>query len=158
MKANRRFGVCDILLMLSALAFLLGLLFVFFPCGAKEDGGWMSCHWAGQALKGVAALELVLALQNIRRKPLSSVTLMLLAAYLAFSVFAGSLVVMSLRNGLKGYEARLGADVVVVPAEAGLKGGLESILLQGVPGYFYMNESVVKKISVMEKISAMDGA
>lgn len=77
-----------------------------------------------------------LALQNIRRKPLRSVTLMLLAAFLAFSVFAGSLVVMSLRNGLKGYEARLGADVVVVPAEAGLKGGLESILLQGVPGIF----------------------
>ena len=62
MKANRRFGVCDILLPLAALLFLLGLLFVFSPCGAKEDGGWMSCHWAAQALKGVAALALVLAL------------------------------------------------------------------------------------------------
>ena len=90
-----------------------------------------------------------LALQNIRRKPLRSVTLMLLAAFLAFSVFAGSLVVMSLQNGLKSYEARLGADVVVVPAEAGLKGGLESILLQGIPGYFYMDGKVMEKIGAI---------
>ena len=96
-----------------------------------------------------------LALQNIRRKPLRSVTLMLLAAFLAFSVFAGSLVVMSLQNGLKSYEARLGADVVVVPAEAGLKGGLESILLQGVPGYFYMDGKVMEKIGAMDGVAAL---
>ena len=69
MKANKRFGVCDILLPLSALAFLLGLFFVFSPCGAKEDGGWMNCHWAGQALKGVAALELALALCHLLPAP-----------------------------------------------------------------------------------------
>ena len=96
-----------------------------------------------------------LALKNIRRKPFRSVTLMLLAAFLAFSVFAGSLVVLSLQNGLKSYEARLGADVVVVPAEAGLKGGLESILLQGIPGYFYMNESVTEKIRAMDGVEAL---
>ena len=55
-----------------------------------------------------------LAIRNIRRKPFRSVTLILLSAFLAFSIFAGSLVVMSLQNGLKSYEARLGADVVVV--------------------------------------------
>ena len=92
-----------------------------------------------------------LAIKNIRRKPFRSVTLILLAAFLSFSIFAGSLVVMSLQKGLDSYEARLGADVVVVPAEASIKGSLESILLQGVPGYFYMNENV------MEKIRGMDG-
>ena len=92
-----------------------------------------------------------LAIRNIRRKPFRSVTLILLSAFLAFSIFAGSLVVMSLQNGLKSYEARLGADVVVVPAEAGLEGGLESILLQGIPGYFYMDDKA------MTKIRAMDG-
>ena len=96
-----------------------------------------------------------LSVKNIRRRPLRSVTLMLLAAFLAFSVFAGSLVVISLQNGLKSYEARLGADVVVVPAEAGLKGGLESILLQGVPGYFYMNESAMEKIRGMDGVEAV---
>ena len=96
-----------------------------------------------------------LAVKNIRRKAFRSVTLTLLAAFLAFSIFAGSLVVMSLQNGLKSYEARLGADVVVVPAEAGLKGGLESILLQGIPGYFYMNESAMEKIRGMEGVEVV---
>lgn len=93
-----------------------------------------------------------LAAKNIRRRPLRSITLILLASFLAFSLFAGSLVVLSLQNGLRSYEARLGADVVVVPAEAGLKGGLESILLQGIPGYFYMNESAMEKIRSMEGV------
>ena len=93
-----------------------------------------------------------LAIRNIRRKPFRSVTLILLSAFLAFSIFAGSLVVMSLQNGLKSYEARLGADVVVVPAEAGLKGGLESILLQGIPGYFYMDDKAMTKNKVMDGV------
>ena len=96
-----------------------------------------------------------LAGRNIRRRPLRSGTLMLLAAFLAFSVFAGSLVVRSLQNGLKSYEARLGADVVVIPSEAAIKGGLESILLQGVPGYFYMNESVMAKVAAMDGVEAV---
>ena len=69
MKTKRRFGVCDFLLALTALLFLLGLLFVFAPCGPKEDGGWMTCHWAGQALKGTAVLELVLALAHLIPAP-----------------------------------------------------------------------------------------
>ena len=57
----RRFTVCDFLLPVLALALLLGLLFVFGPCAPREDGGWMTCHWAGQALKGIAALALSLS-------------------------------------------------------------------------------------------------
>ena len=96
-----------------------------------------------------------LAVRNIRGKPFRSVTLILLSAFLAFSIFAGSLVVMSLQNGLKSYEARLGADVVVVPAEAGLKGGLESILLQGIPGYFYMDDKAMTKIAAMDGVEVV---
>lgn len=65
----KRFTVCDILLAVLTLTFLLGLLFVFGPCGPKEDGSWMTCHWAGQALKGIAALELVLALLHLIPAP-----------------------------------------------------------------------------------------
>ena len=46
MKRSSAYTACDILLPLLALAFFLGLLFVFGPCGPKEDGGWMTCHWA----------------------------------------------------------------------------------------------------------------
>ena len=65
MKQTSKYSVCDILLPVLALAFLLGLLFVFGPCGPKEDGSWMTCHWAGQAVKGTAALLLALTLLHL---------------------------------------------------------------------------------------------
>lgn len=65
MKPERKYTACDILLPVLALALLLGLLTVFGPCPAKEDGGWMSCHWAGQALRGLAAAMLAVALLHL---------------------------------------------------------------------------------------------
>ena len=81
-----------------------------------------------------------LAAKNMRRRPVRTAAMILLAAFLAFSVFAGSLVVASLQNGLKSYEARLGADIIVVPYEARTHGQFESILLQGIPGMFSMSD------------------
>ena len=90
--------------------------------------------------------ERKLAWRNLTRRPIRSGALIILAAFLSFSVFAGSMVVMSLQNGLKSYEARLGADIVVVPKQARSHGSLESILLQGIPGYFYMDDSNLEKV------------
>ena len=58
----------DIVQLALCLCFLLGILFVFGPCGPKEDGGWMTCHWAGQAVTGVAAVLAVLALLRLVMK------------------------------------------------------------------------------------------
>ena len=44
--------------------------------------------------------------------------LTLLTAFLALAVFGGSVVVLSLRSGLNSLEARLGADIILVPSEA----------------------------------------
>ena len=96
--------------------------------------------------------ETSLAIQNIKGKRSRSIILILLTAFLAFSVFGGSMVIMGLQNGLKSYEARLGADIVVVPNEARSKGTLDAILLQGIPGYFYMNTSVLEKIQGIEGV------
>lgn len=65
MKRSHVYSACDILLPVLSLAFFLGLLTVFSPCGSKEDGGWMTCHWAGQALKGVSGVMLVIALLHL---------------------------------------------------------------------------------------------
>ena len=92
-----------------------------------------------------------LSLKNIRRKPARTVALILLSAFLAFTIFAGSITVLSLRNGLTSYETRLGADIVVVPNEARSHGTIDSILLEGIPGYFYMDAEN------LEKIRSMDG-
>ena len=96
--------------------------------------------------------ELSFAIQNIKGKRSRSIILILLTSFLAFSIFGGSMVIMGLQNGLKSYEARLGADVVVVPNEARSKGTLDAILLQGIPGYFYMNTGVLEKIRNIEGV------
>ncbi|MBR1533271.1 MAG: ABC transporter permease, partial [Ruminococcus sp.] len=83
---------------------------------------------------------------NLIRRPARSIALLCLAAFLAISAFGGSLAVMSLRNGVDQLEARLGADIIVVPYEAATKGAYESVILQGNPGAFYMNNSVLSEI------------
>ena len=95
-----------------------------------------------------------LAAKNMRRRPVRTAAMILLAAFLAFSVLAGSLIVASLQNGLKSYEDRLGADVVVVPYEARTHGQFESILLQGIPGMFSMSTKDYQKVIGREGIEA----
>ncbi|MBR1456731.1 MAG: DUF4418 family protein [Oscillospiraceae bacterium] len=61
-KKTSGISVMDVVLLVLSLAFFLGVLFVFDPCGPKEDGGWMTCHWAGRAVSGVAGAVAVTAL------------------------------------------------------------------------------------------------
>ena len=96
--------------------------------------------------------ERQLSLKNLKRKPGRTAALVLLAAFLSFSVFGGSLVVLSLQNGLRSYEARMGADIVVVPYEARTKGTFDSILLQGIPGYFYMDGATLDKVRQIDGV------
>ena len=47
-------GVTDVALLAIALFMVIGLFTRFHACGVKEDGTWMSCHWAEQTLKCAA--------------------------------------------------------------------------------------------------------
>lgn len=98
--------------------------------------------------------EKTLATSNLRRKPARTAALILLAALLCLSVFGGSLIVSGLRGGLRSYEERLGADVVAVPYQARTRGTFDSILLQGIPGTFYMDEQYYEKIKAIEGVEA----
>ena len=98
--------------------------------------------------------ERQLARRNLSRKPVRTAALILLAAFLSFSVFVGSMIVLSLQNGLESYESRLGADIVVVPYEARSHGTLESILLQGIPGYFYMDETYLDQVRAISGVES----
>lgn len=64
-KKNNRVGVWDIVLPALALILFAGLLTFLKPCGPKDDGSWMTCHWAGQALRGVAGAMLALAVVRL---------------------------------------------------------------------------------------------
>ncbi len=87
-----------------------------------------------------------LPLKNLLRKPGRTSALVLLTALLAFSVFGGSVVVSSLRRGLNSMEARLGADIIVLPSSAQSKVSFEKLLLQGTTGAFYMNGDILEEV------------
>ena len=93
-----------------------------------------------------------LPLRNLVRKPGRTWALILLTAFLSLSVFGGSMVVASLRSGLNSLEARLGADVIVLPREAKTKLNFENILLQGTTSAFYMDAGLMDRISVIEGV------
>ena len=53
--------IVEIALFALTLLYFIGTLTFLSPCGPKEDGGFMTCHWAGQALKGVSCLMAAIA-------------------------------------------------------------------------------------------------
>ena len=61
----RKINGFDAILFVLSAALFAGVLTVFAPCGAKEDGGWMTCHWAGNAVAGVAAVLTALAIMRL---------------------------------------------------------------------------------------------
>ena len=95
--------------------------------------------------------KLQLAYKNVVNRPARSAALVILLALLSFTAFGGTVIVSSLQNGFTSLEDRLGADIMVVPYEAATRNSLESIILQGNTGYFYMNGEV------MDKIAGLDG-
>lgn len=93
-----------------------------------------------------------LSYANLKRTPGRTVGLVLLCALLAFSLFAGIMATSSLRNGLTSLAARLGADIIVAPADAKSKVNLQDVLLDGTPGQFYMDKAFVEKVAAIEGV------
>ena len=94
-----------------------------------------------------------LPLKNLIHRPGRTAALMLLTAFLALSVFGGSVVVGSLRSGLDSLEARLGADIIVMPAEAESKVSFKNLLLQGTAGAFYMDAPALERVKEVEGVA-----
>ena len=93
-----------------------------------------------------------LALANLKCHMGRTVGLTVLVALLAFVALAGSLVMSSLQSGLDSLEARLGADIIVAPKTAKSQVDLEEVLVEGVPGSFYMDASVVDGIAALDGV------
>ena len=93
-----------------------------------------------------------LPLRNLLRRPGRTAALVALTALLALSVFGGSIVVMSLRQGLNSLESRLGADIIVVPSSAQSKVSFQNMLLQGTTGAFYMDAENLERVREVEGV------
>ncbi|MBQ2462668.1 MAG: ABC transporter permease [Clostridia bacterium] len=93
-----------------------------------------------------------LAFNNLVRRPGRTLALALLSAFLSLAVFGGSVMVLSLRSGLHSLEARLGADIIVVPSQAQSKVSFQNMFLQGTTGAFYMNASALEQALEVEGV------
>ncbi len=62
---NHKISAGDILLLLISVIFLIGVLTIFKPCAPSPDGNWMACHWAGQAVAGLAAVLVIISLAHM---------------------------------------------------------------------------------------------
>ena len=101
-----------------------------------------------EPVKKLTVIEL--AKQNLKRKPFRTVSLIVLTAVLAFSLFCGSFLVKSLNGGMQSLANRLGADIIVVPQ--GYDSKIESALLRGEPNSFYFKLEVVDRLKKIEGI------
>lgn len=61
MKKNKRTFIFGLLLTALSVLLFSGLLTFLQPCGAKDDGSFMTCHWMGNAAAGASALLCVIS-------------------------------------------------------------------------------------------------
>ena len=54
--------ILDIILLILSALLCFGTKYLFHACNPKEDGSWMACHWAEQAVFGLGFLLLILSI------------------------------------------------------------------------------------------------
>lgn len=84
------------------------------------------------------------------RHPFRTASIASIAAVLAFAIFFTGIITRDLKNGLSSLKARMGADLIVIPANA--EAEFNDILLAGNPGYFYMDKEVANEIAAMDGV------
>ncbi len=94
-----------------------------------------------------------LAVTNIKQKPLRTAGLITIVAIVAFVLLAGGIVSASMKNGLVSMNARLGADLMIVPV--GYDEKVEGILLKGEPTYFYLDKELEEKVKNVDGVKAV---
>ena len=95
-----------------------------------------------------------LAVRDLADRPGRSAGLMAVVAVLAFSLVVGSVLTACLQNGSDSVEARLGADIMVVPE--GYAEEAEDVLISGTASEdsaFYMDASIVDTVSKITGVS-----
>lgn len=95
-----------------------------------------------------------LPLENIKRKPLRTCALIVVAACLSAIFFGGSLLSMNLAQGLNSMRARMGADIMVIPNGTHTKA--EALLTNGGSSTFYFTndiENLVRRSPGVQKAS-----
>lgn len=64
-KNNMPLNVTGVILLILSAVLCIGSFTFLKTCEPMEDGSWMSCHWAGQAITGVSCILAVLSIANL---------------------------------------------------------------------------------------------
>ena len=88
---------------------------------------------------------------NLRGYPVRTGTLVLFSALMTMTIFGGTMLVRGIEQGLATVQSRLGADIMVTPADAGNDFDAQSFLVHAEASYFYM------PTSTSEAVAAVDG-
>lgn len=91
-----------------------------------------------------------IAQKNLRRKLFRSLAITLSVTVVAATLFAVTTIMDSVELSLKRGTQRLGADIMVVPADA--ETDAKAVLLAGQPTTFYMDKSIEEKIRNIEGV------
>ncbi len=93
-----------------------------------------------------------LVLQNIQRKPNRVLLIGVCVALATGSLFAITIIMSSVQNALEVGQARLGADLVVVPA--GFEISAQESFITGEPSIFYFSREIEEKVASLDGVAA----
>jgi len=93
-----------------------------------------------------------LVLQNIRRKPYRVVLIGVCVALATGALFAITIIMRSVKTALEVGQARLGADLVVVPA--GYESCAQEAFITGQPSTFYFSKDVEEQVAVLDGVES----
>ncbi len=89
-------------------------------------------------------------MRNLRRKYIRTVVLLLIVAVVTGTLLSATIFISGMKNALRIGTYRLGADVLVVPAQN--EAQAKAALLAGEPTSFYMDRSVFEKVAKVDGV------
>ena len=91
---------------------------------------------------------------NLRGYPVRSGILAFFSMLMAMVMFGGTMIVCGIDRGLGTVESRLGADIMVTPADASSDFDAQAFLAGAEPSYFYMDEGVAGEVAGVDGVGA----
>ena len=88
---------------------------------------------------------------NLTGKPGRAIALIIVVSIMAFAMFGGIILSRSLDNGMISLDARLGADIALIPPGKELY--YENMFLTGDPVHFHFESDIIQQISEVEGVA-----
>ena len=115
-KKKINIGVTDIILLVLSIVFLIGIRTFFAPCGPKDDGSWMTCHWAGQAITGIASVLLVISVIHMfvkDAKVKQGLAIAMIPMALFSAILPGNMIGLCMMNTMRCHSVMHPATIVM---------------------------------------------